>query len=344
MGRVTLKDVAEKSGFSTQTVSRVINNLPYVREETKKKIFQAIEELNYRPSVEGKRLASLKNYPKARTNNIGCILFQTYNKYSEPFFSEILEEIDCSLREFDLHNYFTYTLHDLQDQALYCRIINPEVVDGIVLIGIGDKDYQEIKKIRKNMDNLVILADYMSDGSISSVYPDGLDAGYQATKYLLLYGHKRIACITGYLEWSGYAQLRFMGYLKALKEFGVEFDENLVGEGKYSIEEAVKATELILKEEPTAIFVVSDPMAIGVYKAIQENGLKIPDDISVIGCDGIRLVEHRWPPLTTVGINKKEMVKTAIKILIEEIEGKRETPIRVVFPVYLIERRSCRKI
>jgi len=344
MKRVTLKDVAKRSGVSIQTVSRVINNLPYVSEGTKKKVFQAIEELNYRPSVEGRKLASLKNSPKARTNNIGCVLFPTYNKYSEPFFSEILEKIDCCLMEFNLHHYFTYTLHDIQDQSLYYRMINPEMVDGILLIGTGDKYYQEVKKIRKNIDNLVILVDYISDGSISSVYPDGLDAGYQATKYLLNCGHKRIACITGYLEWSGYAKLRFMGYLKALKEFGIKFDENLVGEGKYSIEEAVKATELILKERPTAIFAVSDPMAIGVYKTIQKNGLKIPDDISVIGCDGIRLGEHLWPPLTTIGINKKEMVKEAIKVLIEEIEGKRKTPIRVVFPVYLIERKSCRKI
>jgi len=279
MKRVTLKDVAKRSGVSIQTVSRVINNLPYVSEETRKKVFQAIEELNYRPSVEGKKLVSLKNSLKSRTNNIGCILFPTYNKYSEPFFSEILEEIDCCLREFNLHHYFTCTLDDLQEQSFYYRIINPEMVDGIVLIGIGDKYYQEVKKIRKNIDNLVILADYLSDGSISSIYPYGLDAGYQIIKYLF-----------------------------------------------------------------TAIFVVSDPMAIGVYKAIQKNGLKIPDDISVIGYDGIRLGEHLWPPLTTIGINKKEMVKEAIKVLIEEIEGKRKTPIRVVFPVYLIERKSCRKI
>jgi DNA-binding LacI/PurR family transcriptional regulator len=345
MEDINIKDVAKRAGVSVKTVSRVINNHKYVSLETRKKVWEAIEELGYVPSEEGKKLANLKKkkYGKLRTGNIGVILFPSYNKYSEPHFAEVLEEIDRVLLELNMHCYFTYTLRELEDNSLFLKMINPNYVDGCIFIG-GEQYRGEIERIRKRIKNLLILCDYIKDDSISCVYADGFNAGYIATKYLIEKGHRDIGCITGHLDWPEYSQLRFLGYKKALKEEGIVFREEYVREGKYSIEGAYNATISLLKENPsiTAIFVVSDPMAIGVYKGIEKMDLKIPEDISVISIDNIRLSEHLAPPLTTVGWEMYEMVKRAILTLIDEIEEKSKPGVRIVFPVKLIERQSVK--
>ena len=225
MLKVILKDVAKKSGVSIKTASRVMNNLPYVSDATREKVFQAVEKLGYKPSLEGRRLANLKNRVKSSTGNIGCVLSSEFNKYSEPFFAELLEEIDRCLIEQNLHNYFCYTLNELEDRALFYRVMNPDVVDGILLIGTGEQ--KKISWIRKRINNLVIISDYLLDGSLSSVYPDGFEAGYQDTKYLISLGHRKIACITGYLNLpdNSYSNLRFKGYMKALKECRIKFGD-----------------------------------------------------------------------------------------------------------------------
>ena len=140
--------------------------------------------------------------------------------------------------------------------------------------------------------------------------------------------------------------MRFNGYKKALEAAGIPYDDTLVKEGRFSIEGAVKATDSLLKTDtlPTAIYSVSDPMSIGVYKAIQERGLRIPRDISVISFDNINLASHLYPSLTTIGMDKKEMVKMALQVLISEMEGKGTPGIKITFPVELVERQSCRKL
>lgn len=345
MGQITIRDVAKRAGVSIKTVSRVVNNHPHVSEETKKRIWKAIDELGYTPREEGRKLALLKKGKKGLTGNIGCVLFPSYNKYSEPFFAELLEEIDRVLIEFNMHCYFTYTLKELENPSLFLKMINPFSIDGCIFIG-GEHYRDKVLEIKKRVKNVVILSDYIEDASISCVYPDGFKAGYLATKYLISLGHKRIACITGHFNWPGYSQLRYLGYKKALEEEGIEFDESIVKEGKYTIDDAIEATYSILNSAklPTAIFVISDPMAVGVYKALQKEGLKIPEDISVISCDNIKLSQYLYPSLTTVGVNKYEMVKTAIQILLEEIREERQPGIRIVFPVELIERKSCKNI
>ena len=149
MGDISIKDVAKKAGVSIKTVSRVINNHKYVSEETRKKVWEAIEELRYIPSEEGKKLANLKKKKqgKIKTGNIGVILFPSYNKYSEPHFAEILEEIDKVLIEFGMHCYFTYTLKELQENSLFLKMINPNYVDGCIFIG-GEQYKKEIERIK----------------------------------------------------------------------------------------------------------------------------------------------------------------------------------------------------
>ncbi|MDD2709603.1 MAG: LacI family DNA-binding transcriptional regulator [Verrucomicrobiae bacterium] len=340
----TIKDVAKTAGVSPMTVSRVLNDGRYVRESTRKKIWEVVEKLNYTPSEEGRRLASSRSQGKRRTGNIGCILFPTYAKYTEPFFAEILEEVDRALNELKLHHYFTLTLNELEDPVLFARQINPQVVDGCLLLGVGDLYRKEILRIRQKMPHLVILSDYLEkDRDISCVYADVFQAGYLAANYLIGLGHRRIACITGHFDWPEYSRLKFLGYKKALADAGIACDETLVKEGKYSIEGAIRAANALLEGQsrPTAIFVVSDPMAIGVYKALQQRGLAIPRDVSVVGCDNISISPHMYPSLTTVTEDKRETARMAVRILVDEIEERRGAGTRTVFPMRLVERESC---
>ncbi|MCM8772497.1 MAG: LacI family DNA-binding transcriptional regulator [candidate division WOR-3 bacterium] len=344
--KITIVEVAKKAGVSIKTVSRVINNMPYVSEETRKKVWKVIEELNYFPRIEGRQLAFLKRNNNLKTGNIGCLIFPTYNKYSEPFFAELLEEVDKVLLEFNLHKYFFHTLSELKDPSLFIKMINPNVIDGCVILGSGEKYREDIIRIYKRIKNVVILCDFIDCDEIACFYPDGIKGGYMATNYLISLGHRVIGCITGYLNWPEYSQLRLKGYKKALEDAGILFDVKLVEEGKYSIEGASQAVKKLIERNPemTAIFVVSDPMAVGVYKGLAEIGKRIPDDISVIGFDNIKIGEHLHPSLTTISVDKYSLAKEGIKVLIDEINTGNKTGMKVAFPVTLVERDSVRKI
>jgi LacI family transcriptional regulator len=194
----------------------------------------------------------------------------------------------------------------------------------------------------------VVLVGLVKDNYVTSVHPDGIQGGYLGIRHLISLGHRRIGCVTGYNSGHSNTELRLTGYKKALSEAGIEFEPELVVEGKFSIGGAASATRSLLElpVPPTAIYSVSDPMAIGVYKAVQENGLQIPRDISVVGFDDIKLAAHLFPGLTTVGMNKYEMVKTAVQVLLDQIDGKSKSKsnMEITFPVRLIERNSCRRL
>jgi DNA-binding LacI/PurR family transcriptional regulator len=340
---MTIKDIAKEAKVSIKTVSRVLNNLPYVKNDTRERVWKVVEKYGYFPSEEAKSLASLRKKTKVTIGNIGCILFPTYNKYSEPFFTQLLEEIENTLVEQNLHSYFTYSLRDFENKSLFMKMVNPNIVDGCILVGMGDRYKEKILEIKRRVKNLVIISDYEESYTISATYFDSLRMGYLATKYLLSLGHKRIACITGHFDWQGYSQLRLDGYKQALFDGGISYDPQIVREGEYNIEKAAEVMRFLLDMPvpPSAVFATSDMMAIGVYKAIQEKNLKIPGDISVIGADDIELASYLYPPLTSITGDKREMARVAVRLLTEEIAGTRQTPLKIVLPVEIVERQSA---
>jgi len=291
-------------------------------------------------------LASLKKPSARRTGNIGTITFSTYNKYSEPFFAEIFNNIDKTTIKMGLHHYFSYTISDLKDKSLFLKKINHNCVDGCLLVAVNSQHRAQVKKIIEKVKHVVLLDDDYDEDGLSCVFPDQFKSGYLATSHLIKLGHQRIACIVGFLNRPEYHQKKLKGYKEALLENNIEQNKNWVKEGFYTVEGGIDAAKALLeqKQRPTAIFVASDYMAVGVYKAIQQYGLKIPDDISIVGCDNSSVVSMLHPDITTINIDKYELTKIAIQTLLDKIDGKTKKDLKIVLPVELIERDSCRKI
>jgi LacI family transcriptional regulator len=343
---ITVEDIAKKVNKSMMTVSRVVNNKPGVSNRTRHKVWDVIEEMGYVPNQEGIQLASRKKQVPRKTGNIGSITFSGYNKYSEPFFAEILNNIDKISIKMGLHHYLSYMMDDLDDKSLFLKKINNNCVDGCLLLAIDSQHKAQVKKIKEKVKHVVLIEDDYNEDDLSCVFADHLKAGYLATNYLAKLGHRKIACVVGFFNRAEFHQRKYEGYRKALLENNIEYDESLVKEGYYSIEGAIAAARALLeqKQHPTAIFVASDYMAVGVYKAIHQYGLKIPDDISIVGCDNSSVVSMLHPDITTINVDKYELARIAMQTLADKIDGKMKKDIKIVLPVELIKRHSCREI
>lgn len=339
---ITIKTVAKEAGVSKTTVSRVINKQDSISEETKKKVLEAIEKLGYIPNESARNLRLNKNKKDLKTYNIACILFAGYSKFSHPYYSNILEGID---QEAVAHRYqpFIYTEDQLKsDLVLLGKVINPERFDGIIFLSGG---IQFLREIEKRLRPIVCIS-FLLDG-VDSIDVDKARAGYDAVKYLVGLGHRRIGFVGDHLDPTDSG--RFKGYSKAIGDFGLEYDKSII-EGElhgYSVEQGFKYMNKILeraKPLPTAIFGASDLTAIGAMNAIKSKGLNIPDDISVIGFDDIDQAQHVFPSLTTLRVRKKELGSLAVKRLLERIEHPDLQPVKVILPAELVVRKSCRSI
>jgi len=338
---VVLTDVAQEAGISIKTASRVINDSPNVSDQVRQRTWDAIEKLGY--VARGKALKGARRNRTAsqRTGNIGCVLFPTYNKFAEPTFAEILDAVHHAIIAKGLHCYFIHTLGELENRSLYLRVVNPAVVDGIIMIGTGEKYRDQILAMKKRMPS-IILSDFLTGNDISCVYADGVQAGRDATNHLISLGHERIACITGFLRNQPYNMTWLEGYKHARKQAGMRIDKNMIREGRYRVADAQAAMHQLIRDaSPTAVYCTSDTMALGACNAVRQAGMEIGRDISVIGSGNIRLCQDLEPPLASMGINWRELADTTLGLLMEEINQTRATPVRITFPMTLYPRASC---
>lgn len=329
---VTIKDVAKKVGVTPATVSMVINNKPRISEETRRKVMEAIEELDYYPH-EGARNLVLK-----RSNTIGVAapFFTSY------FVLETLSGIESEIRqtEFNLVLYGTRGLLK-NEETVITRIARERKVDGLITMNLTLTPKQQ-KYFKKN--NLAIVNLEAEMEGFDCVMVNNRKGAYDATKYLLSLGHKRIAMVNGPARVAP-AKLREEGFIQALNEAGVQFDPELsVQVNNFTRVEGLDAANqlLTLPSAPTAFFVAAgDICATGVLLALKKQGIKVPDQISVIGFDDQPFTELVDPALTTVrqpmakmGAQALTMLKTAIA------EGEAHRPTVVTFEAELVIRQS----
>ncbi|PYZ92074.1 LacI family transcriptional regulator [Salipaludibacillus keqinensis] len=327
---VTINDIANLSGVSRTTVSRVLNNSGYVSESAKRKVQEIIESTGYVPSEQAKSLRT------KQTKVIGVIL----PKISTETASRVVDGIDKKLSEHGYHILLANANLNVEKEIEHLRLLQSRRVDGIILVATNIET-QLIKTIQEM--NVPVVALGQEVPGISSVVYDDYHAAYDVTSLLIEKGHKRIGFI-GVSETDravGFERKR--AFLDAMKAYNLDVYSAWIQEGVFDIHSGGQAMKTILEESPqspTAIFAVTDRLAIGAMQVIKEKNIDIPKQISVVGIGASDLSKYVSPSLTTVDYyNEKAGIETA-NLMIEQLVKKEEKPKKLLMSYGLILRDS----
>jgi LacI family transcriptional regulator, galactose operon repressor len=330
-GDVTIMDVAQEAGVSYATVSRVINNKGYIKPETRERVMRAVTRLGYVVNQQARSLA------RGRSQVVGLLVPSVDTGYIGEIIRGIDEEVAAA--SYDL---MLYTAHRRKTrESAYVATLAQGLADGLLLVLPRDPGAY-LETLRRRGFPCVLIDHQGLDDSGPVVGATNRKGAYDATRYLIELGHRRIGFITGALD-LGCATERLAGYHAALAEHGLPADPALVREGDFMQPTGFRcACELLkLAQPPTAIFASNDIMAFGVMEAARVNGLRIPEDISIVGFDDIPQASHVHPPLTTVRQPLEHMGHTATRMLLRLIDNPRQIVERVDLPTELIVRQSC---
>lgn len=331
-----IKDVAERAGVSVTSVSRVLNREKYISQQILDKVNQAIKELNYTPSQIAR---SLK---KQKTDTIGVIVPDLTNY----FCSTILSSIEESASEYGYNLIVCNIAENLDKELKYLHAVQEMRADGIIIM------HQKVDKRILSFIESATMPILFS--CVRSPLPDRFSvlindyqAALDATEYLIGLGHCRIAFLGGDLEdvTAGYS--RYQGYLDALNKSAIRLNPDFIRFGNYKQESGRLMMQEILEqqERPTVVFAASDDMAVGAMNCILDNGLRIPEDISVMGFDDSLFAEAVRPMLTSVQQPVRELGRTSLEYLHNLIQNGSQPDCREVYlPHRIMERASCRRI
>ncbi len=327
----TIVDVARESGVSYSTVSRVLNGYEFVKASTREKVLRAAEKLGYVPNQQARSLAG------GRSNLIGILVPRLDNGYM----SEIIRGIDDELTKSE-YNLILYTTHRHEGREnRYVATIMNGAADGLLLIvPLITTNYLDALR-RQNFP--YVLVDQADTGAKSSfVNAANWQGAYDATQYLIKLGHKRIGFITG-MEGLISAPHRLEGFRAAMTHEGLPILNELIVSGGFQENGGYIGTQklLALPQPPTAIFAANDLSAFGAIEAIRQHGLRIPEDISLMGFDDIPQASLVHPKLTTVHQPLEEMGRMGVRMLLEHIQNHEREPYQVTLATQLIVRDSC---
>lgn len=333
MNNVTIYDVAREANVSMVTVSRVVNGNPNVKPTTRKKVLEAIERLGYRPNAVARGLASKK------TTTVGVVIPDV----SSTFYSELARGIE------DIATMYKYNIilsNSDQNKEKELHLLNTllgKQVDGIVFMS-GNITEEHVEEFKRSPVPIVLASTFDENNELPSVNINYEQAAYDAVKFLIDKGHKHIAYVSGPMEEPVNKVKKLKGYIRALEEAGIKYDEQFVVEGDYSYESGIEAFDKVLElsPKPTAIFVGTDEMALGVIHAAQDKGYEIPKDFDVIGFDNTRLATMVRPRLTTVVQPSYDIGAVAMRLL-TKLMNKEEVDNHIVELPHRIEIRQSTK-
>jgi len=336
--RVTIKDVAASAEVSYQTVSRVINNHPSVHPETRARVQEAIEALNFRPNLAARSL------PQRRSFIIGLIIpYEAEFLFRDPNLLAQISGIDATANARDYNLLLSTAGNSDSGQEAFDRLIRNQVVDGVIVVETSGSSKGREQLARANYPYVSIgYNPGMPDAYC--VHSDDRAGAYKVTRHLLAQGHQRIGVINGPLTGAvSSMEERLRGHQQALQEAGLVFDPALMVYGDYTRHSGQLATEelLALPNPPTAIFAFNDRMAMGTIRALHAVNLKVPGDVAVVGFDDVPAATDFNPPLTTVRQNGAEMGRVAAEILFKLIAGEPVPNHKVVLPADFIIRQSA---
>ena len=339
MSSINIKDIARISGVGVSTVSRVLNNHPDVKDETRRKILEVMKENNYIPNN------SARNLKRNASKSIGVLVKGIHN----PFFSHMVkcieEKIDAKGYTMILH----YNESNQQDNEAAIELIKEKRLKGLICLG-GNYDNIHNEEMQ-SLHTPIVLASTSSeelsyDGLCSSVNINNIEAAFIAVDYICGLKHRNIGLITTGEGDRTVGKLRYEGYKKALAKNNIEFNKDLVEIGGYTFSSGYEAMDRLLHKDLkiTAVFVTSDIMAIGACKAILSHDLKIPEDISIVGFDGIDYSLYFHPSITTIKQPVESMGEKSIELLLELINDNKKENEHIIFDTKLEERESCKEL
>lgn len=333
MGNKSIKDVAKKADVSTATVSHVLNDTRFVAEDTKKKVFTAMEELDYRPNSVARSLRSRKS------NIIGLLVPLVASDTSNFFFMSIANGIEQVLKENGYNLILSNSSEDLDVEQDQIKVFNTQLIDGLIIAPVDSKYHNYEENLRGNYPTVFI--DRQSKDLISdTVLIDSGVGTYEAIDLLISKGHTKIGFVTGPLGITT-SDERLEAYKKALKDNKLAYDESLVKIGSATFDSGHDLTKELIIEEVTAIFTANNVMTMGAVHYLQENNVPIPDKVAIIGFDDYDWLRITSPPLSVVKQPSFEMGKKAVELLIERLKGSEE-PFKVYrLPSELVIRGSC---
>ena len=335
--KITIKDIARIANVSHTTVSRALNNKSRIRNETKEKILSIARELNYRPDFIARSLVM------KRTKTLGLVITTIAN----PFYNELAQGIEATSRGLGYNIIFCSTHSDLSAEKHYIEMLRSKGVDGIIfssahmedpnIITLAEEAFPIVLVNRRTYHPVV-------KEKVDYVGVDNILGGFWAVEHLIRLGHQRIGVIGGSSE-SSVGLERLEGGKKALEAYHLGQGEDYFLEGDFLKESGYQGGKRFLRieEPPTAIFATNDYMALGTYQAIAEEGVRIPEDIALVGFNDIEFTAMKGIELTTIGQKKFEMGAIAVKMLVERIEGgegKLSTK-EVFLKPELIIRKTC---
>ncbi|MGF7429515.1 LacI family DNA-binding transcriptional regulator [Thermoanaerobacterium thermosaccharolyticum] len=323
----TIRDVAEKAGVTVTTVSRVLNNRGYISEKTRKKVYEAMKELNYQPNELARSLYRRKSYL------IGLLI----PSVSHPFFAELTSYIEYYAYQNDYKILLCNSLQDVEKEKDYINMLKRHQVDGII---IGSHTLKTEQYLNVNLP-IVAIDRYFSE-KIPYVASDNYNGGVLATKLLIQNGCRKIAHISGPLILNTPANNRYKAFMDVVTENNIE---NVVVEtkiNKFDIDEYRRLIINLFKEHQDidGVFASSDLIAATIINAAREIGKEVPKDLKIVGYDDISIAKTIVPPLTTIRQPIEEMAKKTIEIILDQIDGK-EVSIENVLPITLVERESA---
>ncbi|KIY23247.1 MULTISPECIES: LacI family DNA-binding transcriptional regulator [Mesobacillus] len=334
---VTIKDVAKIANVAPSTVSRVIANSSRISEKTKKRVREVMDELGYHPNFIARSLASHS------TRAIGLVMPSSSDAvFQNPFFPTVLTGLSegAHAKQYALHMTTGKTDDEIYDGVV--AMVQGGRVDGVVLLysKVEDRVISYLKK--RDFPFFVIGKPFKDDENINYVDNDNFKAGKEVTEHLIQLGHDRIAFIGGNLDLVVTVE-RIEGYEKALRNSGIKLVDEYIINDEFLQESGQDAVEVLLSldQPPSALVVADDLMALGVLNKLDEMGIEVPKDISIVSFNNVLIAEMARPPLTSVNINIFDLGFQAAKNLIQKIENPEEPIKRIIVPFNIVTRYSC---
>lgn len=333
--KINIQDIAKESGYSITTVSRVLNGKAEkfrIAIKTQEKIKNIAKELNYIPNEHARNLRT------GKSQTIALIVPSLKN----PFFAEIASVVNMEARKSDYVTFIGDSNDNINIEKEEIKQLSARSIDGLLIVPCSN-EYEHLEYLKNNGLPLICLDRYFNEQDICYVSSDNYNGSYTATKYLIDHGHKKIACIQG-VRSSVPNEERVKGFVDALKSNGIS-TYTVTGDA-FSEQNGYLETKLLLqnKERPTAIFAFSNTIAMGAIRALREENILIPNDISIITFDENPYLDYIDPPLTRISQPIEEICKIAVKILISRIQEHDEVTKKVLLKTNLIVKNSVKNI